>query len=660
MILESLTLHNFRSYGGKHTLRFAPPSTRRPITLIGALNGAGKTSILDALQLTLYGKLSACVGVQDQGGYDEFLRRSIHRGVSPRDGAALELEFLHERAGRTHRYRVRRSWYVRASGAREAVQVHVDGELDHGLSHDWGNHAESVLPSGLAPLFLFDGEKIEQLANPSNSSAILRSAIHGLLGLDIVDKLTSDLLVVERRQHARHRDDPAIAALEDWRDKREQAQERSSEANDARAEMRTRRDGLRTSLQKAEEFFKSQGGDAYLEQSEVEQQLALVEAERVSVESELLSVAAGSLPLSIVPELCEAVLAQSEVEETSRRALMLQEELENRDTALLEFLSSSGESTGLRASIEAFLEGDRAERARQGTAESYLALPSEGRSRLEVLLGQGMGEEIKRAQALLRRLEKLEVQLEELEARRAKIPDRDAIRDAQSELHRCQAELKACEDELAKREREAEHLSRALNHVIARVQTAERRARAAATAQDASRRVADYCGKGRSTLDQFRAALLERNCERIAGLVHESFVSLHRKKGLITGIEISPGSFDVLLKSKNDLPLDPSELSAGERQLLATAFLWGLARASGRELPTVIDTPLGRLDSEHRAHLVSRYFPKASKQVVLLSTDEEIAGRHYEGLASRVGQHYQVVYDEAVGASRIEEGYFDQ
>jgi DNA sulfur modification protein DndD len=52
--------------------------------------------------------------------------------------------------------------------------------------------------------------------------------------------------------------------------------------------------------------------------------------------------------------------------------------------------------------------------------------------------------------------------------------------------------------------------------------------------------------------------------------------------------------------------------------------LRGLAKASGRPLPTIIDTPLGRLDSTRRRHLLERYFPVASHQVILLSTDEEI------------------------------------
>ena len=105
-------------------------------------------------------------------------------------------------------------------------------------------------------------------------------------------------------------------------------------------------------------------------------------------------------------------------------------------------------------------------------------------------------------------------------------------------------------------------------------------------------------------------------------------------------------------------PLALDRLSAGERQLLATSLLWGLAKASGRPLPTIIDTPLGRLDSSHRRHLLDRYFPVASHQVVLLSTDEEVDEASLARLKPFVGRSYTLTFDERTHSTTINSGYF--
>ena len=72
----------------------------------------------------------------------------------------------------------------------------------------------------------------------------------------------------------------------------------------------------------------------------------------------------------------------------------------------------------------------------------------------------------------------------------------------------------------------------------------------------------------------------------------------------------------------------------------------------------VVATPLERLDSSHRAHLVERYFPFASHQVLLLSTDEEIDDKYFEALKPRIGHAYRLDYDEDTESSRIQPGYF--
>jgi len=83
-----------------------------------------------------------------------------------------------------------------------------------------------------------------------------------------------------------------------------------------------------------------------------------------------------------------------------------------------------------------------------------------------------------------------------------------------------------------------------------------------------------------------------------------------------------------------------------------------MAKASGRPVPTFIDTPLGRLDSSHRSHMVERYFPNASHQVVLLSTDEEITGRYFSLLRPYIGRTYRLESREAGHDTVLKEGYF--
>jgi len=87
-------------------------------------------------------------------------------------------------------------------------------------------------------------------------------------------------------------------------------------------------------------------------------------------------------------------------------------------------------------------------------------------------------------------------------------------------------------------------------------------------------------------------------------------------------------------------------------------MLWGLARASARPLPTVIDTPMARLDATHRQHLVERYFPNASHQVVVLSTDTEVDRGYYEMLRPAIARAYHLDYDEKARMTVGREGYF--
>ena len=124
-------------------------------------------------------------------------------------------------------------------------------------------------------------------------------------------------------------------------------------------------------------------------------------------------------------------------------------------------------------------------------------------------------------------------------------------------------------------------------------------------------------------------------------------------------LSICPDTYDLTLYGLDNREIPANRLSAGERQLLATALLWGLARVSGRRLPMVVDTPLGRLDSVHRAALVERYFPVASGQMVLLSTDQEIDGQLLEILDPVISKKYTLRYNAGSRSTSVHPGYFE-
>jgi DNA sulfur modification protein DndD len=67
---------------------------------------------------------------------------------------------------------------------------------------------------------------------------------------------------------------------------------------------------------------------------------------------------------------------------------------------------------------------------------------------------------------------------------------------------------------------------------------------------------------------------------------------------------------------------------------------------------------LGRLDSRHRANLVANYFPYASHQVIILSTDEEIGKNHLETLKPRISRTFELTYSREKQSAEVVSGYF--
>ena len=159
-------------------------------------------------------------------------------------------------------------------------------------------------------------------------------------------------------------------------------------------------------------------------------------------------------------------------------------------------------------------------------------------------------------------------------------------------------------------------------------------------------------------MQEFLNRVTAQKIDRLSSLITESFKYLLRKGTFVQRIAIDPLTFAITLYDDTMRCVPKERLSEGEKQIFAISVLWGLARAAARPLPAVIDTPMARLDATHRRHLVERYFPHASHQVIIFSTDTEVDAEYYRQLQPSIARAYHLNYDEKRKRTVAEPGYF--
>lgn len=659
MILDQITLHNFGLYAGSQTITLTPPASDKPIILIGGLNGGGKTTFLDALQLCLFGG-HAKISNRGSLAYPEYLSRCIHRGNNAND-AAIEIAFRRTVEGREERYKLRRSWSRNGTGCKEQFEVSKNGVEEVALADNWASQVEEFFPANIAHLFLFDGEQVEAYASQQDSSILIGAAIQNLLGLDMVDQLEKDLHVYERRKRTESKDDRGYIEITTAQDAVRDMRRRVDSLRQERAALRTHRiDRAERSLRETDDKYRKLGGALYDQKEEIEKKW--LDAKHAVKEGEvaLRELSSGPLPLMLIRFLMDSTEARDNHEEECRRARDLFEALKARDRSLMKHMRARSGDQGMIDALKEYLEADRAQRQQLGKKETLLDIAPDVRSDLHSLLKGDLDELRKETNRLRKRQKALEEASTQAQVEYENIPNRDAIAQVAEERETLRKEIAELEvlyaamgQDVERQERELARREQTLSRLI------EEDAKEKGVRDDRAR-VLHHAGRVRATLGAFRLAVIERHVRRIEQLVLESYQQLLRKGALVTRLSIDPESYALTLYGRDGEVLSAERLSAGERQLLAIALLWGLAKASGRPLPMAIDTPLGRLDSGHRMHLVERYLPYASHQVLLLSTDEEITGEYLEHLSPWIGRTYQLSYDDEAGVTHITSGYLEE
>lgn len=127
-----------------------------------------------------------------------------------------------------------------------------------------------------------------------------------------------------------------------------------------------------------------------------------------------------------------------------------------------------------------------------------------------------------------------------------------------------------------------------------------------------------------------------------------------RKSELEKALEQYSDDHVVELPTKVDI----SGFSKGEQQIYIMSLYWALIKTSNNEIPFVIDTPYARIDSVHRERITAKFFPSLSKQVIILSTDEEINSDYYRIIKPYIAKEFLISYSDKEQRTVVQENYF--
>ncbi len=663
MIIDSLSVLDFRVFSGAHDFDLVPKIKRgknAPIVLFGGLNGGGKTTILSALKLALYGK-----GVLGSGAtvaeYHQYLRECIHRAhnsIAKPTRSAVELTFRYAQYGVISSYQLTRDWFVDHAGkVKEGLIISRDGHPLTELSYDQAQaFLNELIPIGVSELFFFDGEKIASLAEETSGDA-LRESINKLLGLDLIDRLHSDLSVIIRGRSIKK-------ASEDRKQKIAEAERTYNDLNEQLAEVREKLLLMRVNTVEAyknlaniEASINARGGAWSASRQEETVNLDALVSDKKAIEHTLHDMLSGLLPFAITQSLNEKLLAQIDAEQRAEKAQVLSEYLQRQQSNFLAEVESAFAMTKdqLPALQDIFLRTFGSEVANSAEQQAPVhELSDTQRFSITHRLQNDVGSLQQRAADLVMTLQETDSQIESAQENIARAPDEKVLIPLFNEQGQLQGRLSALEEQKSVMAEEAKAL-------LARLSVAARQLDDLYTEIAESQEEERLTGLAKNAKDVLKEFSTRARIEKLKELesqFYTSFNGLARKEDRNLSIQIDPNTFEVVLIDDEGVILRKEELSAGEKQIFAISILEALARTSGRSLPVVIDTPLGRLDSVHRKKLVENYFPKTSHQVIILSTDTEIDYAFYEGLQGSISHSYHLVYNPETRSTQAEEGYF--
>lgn len=685
MWISKLELNNFKSYYFQ-SFNFPQPGREGNLTLIGGMNGFGKTTLLEALYLCLYGAdamphlgRAGLKPTEERKGYPTFLERALNGQALSlgKDNMSVKVQALSDPS---EGFEITRRWFFTKRGDWNGEEEVLLQEISGGVSRPIDSvHLTELLdqrfvPAHLAPFFFFDGEEVKTLANRNRIEQI-KTGMEGLLGVVLLRGMQKRL--EQYQANNRYRSGNSTADEEKYKELAEKLQrdeQKLDELNGQKQELERELDAAKAKRDELMGRIMGLGGGSgdIATAGDIVRQQGLVKTQLAECERQMEDALAGKLPFHLIHKDCTDLLKEQLRQEIKRRKWDARKEgmepekerfiasffkaAEPAITPPLEDGQMDAVLGRLNVAWESLFYPPPSDCAKE-IVHDYL---SDERRESVLAMTEKLRIGAQEIRALVTKKESLQRELRELEKRWAKIDgvERDGT------LARINVELAGVSATIDQKERLRGDLERQIRSqeatidqdraIYSRIHEQIVKASPAKSNISKAQRVRDL-------IDELIPRLYALKTKQLGAAMTGAYKQLAHKSQVDKIVIEETGASRLLAKDNTEINFDRS---AGENQLFATALLAGLAEVSGIEAPLVVDTPLARLDSEHRKNILNFWTSQKKRQVILLAQDEEIDAEMFKSISGSVGKSYLLEHNDlgrGVGRARaVENQYFKE
>ena len=657
MYFTKIELHNFGIYKGTHVMSLSPKNGQRNITLVGGLNGRGKTTFHDAILLALYGRNALKYIQEKERSYERLLLNRINKHASD-DCAYVSISM---RLDDGTDICIIRKWTRRRNKAFQEFRVEKNGAVDGLLGENWDFYIDEILPFGIARFFFFNNEKITQLADDVSFEQI-KVSIKSAIGISAIEKAIEHLdSIVQKKEKAQKEFESSEENLGYRETSRQIAEvdERLARARVRANDLELQLDELTATADAREKEFWAAGGNLSKNREAIkaEKQRLTDDTERTQNDIVRLASDAAS-PLYMCQELVSKVYSTNQALQKSqieRRSDEFRQDSYHRIVDRLCRFDIPGE---LYNELIAILSEELLKPFSKANELPNIIFTGTSMLMLEQLLADIFQEFPFKVRSLLNKVEQQENKLMSLDSHLDAVDDKtvamrlfDALKDVENEKSTVAAEHKQQLAHIQALTNERASLSAKRSKFIKAITAKE-------NTNDDNARIIRYAAMSIDVLGELKIRLQRQKIEKLSDTVTSCFKNLVQKESLVKRIHIDPETLDVTIVDIDGKTIQKDQLSAGEQQMFAVSIVRALALTSGYKAPVVIDTPMARLDSQNRFNFVQKYLPAASEQVIVLSTDEEIYGQYLDLVKANMIDCYTLLYHEEGQYTEIVKGYF--